>query len=59
MMNFEALASAIIFTGGGLLVFGLVCRIVRKALPVQEVSQAIFAGAVILGAAIIIAMTMH
>ncbi len=58
-MNFEALANAIIFTGGGLLVFGLVCRMVGKTLPVQETPQAIFAGAVVLGAAIIIAMTMH
>jgi len=58
-MNFEALANAIIFTGGGLLVFGLVCRIVRQSLPANEMPQAVVASAVILGAAIIIALTMH
>lgn len=58
-MNFEALGNAVIFTGGGLLLFGLVCKIVRQSLPADEMPQAVFASAVVIGAALIIALTMH
>lgn len=58
-MNFEALLNAVIFTLGALVLFGVVCQMVRRSLPVAETPQAVLAAAVILGAAIIIGMTMH
>ncbi len=58
-MSFEAFGNAVLYTATALGLFGIVSLMVSRNLPANEMPKAVIGAAVILGAAIIIAQTMH